>query len=194
MNINSYKKSIRESSFSREDETVIWDFYVTKSLSHASSQHRWLSDYHQDDFTRPFNLMKRMMMAAGVKDEQCKIVTGKSMNKGLEQLNLLADTNVGISTDNPRIACLIPSDREGEGKQYSEKKCVINVMVHARNALAHGNTYFFDNGFVMLEDFIFDKFTRVTTTTARMLFHKNTLLAWIKLFDKEKRYYPEIHI
>ena len=187
MHINDYKKSIRELNFSREDETVIWDFYVTKSLSRASTQHRWLSDYHKDDFQRPFNLLKRMMMAAGVKDEQCKIFNGKSMNKVLAQLDLLA--NEEINTDTPRIACLIPSDREEGAEQYSEKKCVLSVMIHARNAFAHGNTYFFENGFVMLEDMNFDK-----TITARMLFHKNTLLAWIRLFDKKRDYYPEIHV
>lgn len=189
MNISNYKKSIRESNFSRDDEAVIWDFYVTKSLSRASSQHRWLSDYHKDDFRRPLNLLKRMMMVAGVKDEQCIIVNGKSMIKGLAQLELQGDTYNPMKIDCPRIACLIPSDREEGIEPYSEKKCVLSLMIHARNALAHGNTYFFDNGFVLLEDFNSSKII-----TARMLFHKNTLLAWIKLFDKERCYYPEIHM
>lgn len=182
-NISEYRKSIRESNFTRENETVIWDFYVTKSLSKASSQHRWLSEYHRDDFQRPFNLMKKMMMTAGVTEDKCQIVFGRSMNKGLAQLDLLSET--GISIQIPRIACLIPSDGE---ERPSENKFILSIMIHVRNAFAHGNTYFFDNGFVMLEDFDFSK-----VITARMLFHRNTLLEWIKLFDKDKRFYPEIH-
>ena len=72
--------------------------------------------------------------------------------------------------------------------QYSVKRSVINIMAHIRNALAHGNTYFFENDFLMLEDLSFDN-----KITARMIFHKSTLVSWIRLFDVNMFYYPELH-
>ena len=187
-NINKYKRSIREANYSKDNETVIWDFYVTKSLSRASSQHRQITDYHKDDFRRPLNLLSLMLKVARVDEEKCKIVHGKSMNAGLAQLGLLTDQYDAMNIATPRIACLIPYSRYDGADEHSAKNSVLWLMIHTRNALAHGRTYFFSNDFVMLEDLDFDK-----TLTSRMIFHKDTLLAWIKLFDKEKRYYPEIN-
>lgn len=54
---------------------------------------------------------------------------------------------------------------------------------HIRNAFAHANTYFFDNGIVLLEDK--DK----SKLTAAILIKQQTLLDWIKVIDKGENYY-----
>jgi hypothetical protein len=43
--IQPYKKSINESSFSSEQIAMIWDFYVTKSIAASASQKRTAKDY-----------------------------------------------------------------------------------------------------------------------------------------------------
>jgi len=48
--LSNYKKSIREAEFSREEESAIWDFFVTKSISRAASQRRTMQDYQPQQF------------------------------------------------------------------------------------------------------------------------------------------------
>lgn len=43
--VQQYKKSIYEIDLPKEQESIIWDFYVTKSIAGSSSQKRSLSDY-----------------------------------------------------------------------------------------------------------------------------------------------------
>ena len=47
LNVYPYKKSIYEIGLPKEQEAMIWDFYVTKSIAGSSSQQRSLSDYGQ---------------------------------------------------------------------------------------------------------------------------------------------------
>lgn len=42
---SAYKKSIYDIGLPREQEAVIWDFYVTKSIASSASQRRAISDY-----------------------------------------------------------------------------------------------------------------------------------------------------
>lgn len=63
-----------------------------------------------------------------------------------------------------------------------------SVLIHIRNVFAHGNTYFFDNGNVMLEN------KNGATIIARMIIKQQTLLDWIFIIDKEQRYYIPISI
>lgn len=58
-----------------------------------------------------------------------------------------------------------------------------SILTHIRNAFAHGNTYFFENGNTLLED------KNRNIITARILLKLQTLLDWIGLIDKEQRFY-----
>ena len=58
------------------------------------------------------------------------------------------------------------------------------MFTHIRNAFAHGNTYFFENGNVLLEDKDGNKIT------ARILIAVQTLVDWIRLIDKDSIIYP----
>lgn len=180
---------MREAAFTHEEEAVIWDFYVTKSLSRASSQYRTLEQYRNSSFSRPFNLLVQMLKVAEVEEECVKIVYGKTMNKVLHQLQLASNKIEEFDIFTPRIACLLPYRRSSENNYYLQRNSVYSIMTHVRNALAHGNTYFFDNEFLLLEDKNFEK-----VITARMLLNQNTLIEWIRIFDAESKFYPEIHV
>ena len=60
--VQNYKRSINESSFSTEQISMIWDFYVTKSVASTASQKRTASDYDLKQF--PF---KKMLEAAAIR-------------------------------------------------------------------------------------------------------------------------------
>ncbi|NCC87845.1 MAG: hypothetical protein EOM05_08255 [Clostridia bacterium] len=188
--INSYKKSIREFCFTNIQESIIWDFYVTKSLSKSSSQNRILEDYHKPNFSRPANFLDKLIKIADVKEDNLKFVYGDSMERCLKELNLF-DFDINVLSDfTPRIAIMISAKNQGYYNNFSNKKCLISLMSHIRNALAHGNTYLFDNNYILLEDINH----RDNIITARMILSKETLIEWVKVFDNESNFYPEIKI
>lgn len=182
VDLHTYIKPIREADFTREEESAIWDFYVTRSLSRAASQQRTFEDYRPSGFGEQRIRLERLLITAGVNDDGVIILRGQSMNSGLDRLELLMPENIIASIHKPRIACINPLPSYAD----SSKSNIISLMIHIRNALAHGRTYFFSNGFIMMEDNI------ENVITARFLFHKRTLLDWIRYFDRDGRFYPEL--
>lgn len=184
--VQPYKKSINESSFSSEQIAMIWDFYVTKSIAASASQKRTPADYGKK--TWPW---KDMCIKANLSKENIKILLADSINKTIEKLDLSIEIGKGkfkrenpINIDIPKIACLTPYsifDEDLPKPKFGEAE---SVLTHIRNAFAHGNTYFFENQFVLFED----KDSR-GNITARILLSQRTLIDWISIIDSEQRYY-----
>lgn len=179
-----YKKSIYSIGLTREEEAIIWDFYVTKSVAASASQKRNVSEYGLKQL--PY---KEMIASAGIKEERVKILLANSINETLKNFGLDfgkigTPTEEEIDIDELRIVCQTPfsiSDEESPKAKYSPAE---SLLTHIRNAFAHGNTYFFENQNVLLED----KDNR-GAITARILLNVKTLLDWISLIDHEERFY-----
>lgn len=180
--ISRYKKSINESGFSNEHIRIIWDFYVTKSISESSAQKRKVRDFGITKL--PYN---EMLNLAGIEEKDVVALLADKMINILKDKDLLINNeNNKIDIDKPRLAFLIPYqiiDFEKPVARGNKGKAEI-LLAHIRNALAHGNTYFFDNGNVLLED---KKSNH--NITAMLLFPKQALLKWISLIDGKKRFY-----
>ena len=184
--IQNCKKSINESQFTLAQVAMIWDFYVTKSVAASASQKRKITDYGLKAF--PWEAMKKR---ASIAEKNIKILTANSINKTLATYDLEITEGKGdqkrnkaIEIDVPKIVCLTPfsiADEEKPLPKYGEAE---SVLTHIRNSFAHGLTYFFDNGNMLFED----KDQR-GTITARIILKQQTLLDWIKLIDKDERYY-----
>lgn len=189
--IQSYKKSINESSFSSEQIAMIWDFYVTKSIAASASQKRTAKDYGLKSLP-----WKNMCIVAGLNESNIKILLANSINKTLEKMDLIIEEGKGsekrnkpIDIDTPRIVCLSPftiADEEAPKAKVGEAE---SVLTHIRNAFAHGNTYYFDNKYVLFED----KDQR-GGITARILMSQQSLIDWIRLIDHESRYYTIVNV
>lgn len=184
--VQAFKKSINESSFSSEQVAMIWDFYVTKSIAASASQKRTPKDYGHK--TIPW---KEMCAIANLIDRNVKILPANSINKTLENLDLCIEVGRGnskqnnpIDIDTPRIACLSPFSVADEELPKAKIGDAESVLTHIRNAFAHGNTYYFDNQFVLFED----KDTR-GQITARIVLSQQTLIDWIEKIDTDGRYY-----
>ena len=188
--VQNFKKSINETNFTDEQIKMIWDFYVTKSVASSASQKRTISDYGKKQFP-----WKEMLKVANISNENVKILFADTIDKTLANKDLITSEKKGKSTVNKAIeidVCKIvcvrrytiadedePTPTNGVGK-------VECVLTHIRNAFAHGNTYFFDNGNVLLEDRTSGSTGKIT---ARIIIHKQTLLDWISLIDKDHRFY-----
>ena len=176
-----YKKSIYDIRLPREQEAIIWDFYVTKSIAASASQKRPIAHYGWSKI--PF---KEMIDSAGVLEENIKILPASSINDTLKRFEL--DSGKGkdereIEIDILKIVCLTPFVVADENPPKAKIGDAESVLTHIRNAFAHGNTYFFDNGNVMFED------KNNGIITARIIIRQQTLLDWISIIDKEKKYY-----
>lgn len=185
--VQNHKCSINESSYSHEQIIAIWEFYVTKSIAKTASQKRTLADYGL-----PRMPWKEMMDIADLKENTVKIVPANSIRKTLEKFDLEITEgeknekhNKAIEIDIPKIACLTPYSIADEDPPKPKFGDAESVLTHIRNALAHGNTYFFDNGYLMLED----RDGSSGEITARMILKQKTLLDWIGIIDSKHKFY-----
>ena len=181
LNVYPYKKSIYEIGLPKEQEAMIWDFYVTKSIAGSSSQQRSLSDYGLKKI--PFD---DMLSIAGIDCEHKVILLANSINKTLNNNGLDIGTEkspIDIDVDIPRIVCLTPYSIADTDKPKPKVGEGESVLTHIRNSFAHGNTYFFPNGNVLLED------KNRNIITSRILIHLQTLLDWIQLIDHKQNFY-----
>ena len=178
---SAYKKSIYDIGLPREQEAAIWDFYVTKSIASSASQRRTISDYGWKNI--PF---KEMLSSAGILSNNVKILPATSINETLKKYNLdtgKANDEKEIEIDELKIVCLTPFTIADENPPKAKVGDAESVLTHIRNAFAHGNTYFFDNGKVLLED------KNSNVITARILIDVQTLLDWIPIVDNLHRFY-----
>ena len=178
MELIKYKKSINNSEFDDEQIKVIWEFYVTKALTDSASQRRKI----QEDYGYKNIPLKEMKLLANFKDENYRMLLADKIDGTLRSLNLLSN-DVLKDIDTPRAVFISPYCIEDENKPKPKKGEGEILLEHIRNSFAHGNTYFFENGMMLLEDKNGNKIT------ARMLVKQKVLLDWINLIDKEQRYY-----
>ena len=182
--VQNYRKSINESDFTPEQIAIIWDFYVTKSLTSSSSQSRKVAEYGCKQLS-----IKEMLKIAAITNNKGCILMADSILQTLKNNDLQIceknGTPIPIDIDTPRFALIMNytiSDNEKPKPKpgHSKPKC---LLAHIRNALSHGNTYFFDNGNMLLVDEYNDE------TTGTILIKQKTLLDWIALIDKDKKFY-----
>lgn len=187
--ISLYKKSIHEIGLSSDAEAIIWDFYVTRSFASSTSQKRSVNTFGIAQIP-----IKQMMTAARISTEDFVIIPCTTMPATLKNLDFeTSGKNIDgkameteIDIDRPRLCCIqkfTVKDDQGVSPNGSPAEC---LFTHIRNAFAHGNTYFFDNGNVLLEDKDGSKIT------ARILIAVQTLLDWIRLIDQKSLVYPTL--
>lgn len=185
--IANYKKALSESEYSFAQIDMIWDFYIAHSLGGESGLKRELTDYGWEKSERGergyATLEKLLAESAGL--EKFCFIRAKSCKDTLQAMDL---SNDRICVDHPRAVLLQKFSTtvdENEKIQFAGGgESRINCLFrHIRNAFAHGNTYFFDNKNVLLED------KDGQTVSARVLITMQTLLDWISLIDREQHYY-----
>lgn len=186
VDIQNYKKTLRKSLFSYDQVEVIWDFYVSHSLAETGGQTISLEEYGWNLNARKkvfADIEKELMIIAGI-DKLC-CIRSNTIKDTLMACDL---SNDKICIEHPRIVIQqkysITVD-ENEIMKFSSSrenrlKCLFR---HIRNSFAHANTYFFDNGYMLLEDKDNNK------TTGMILIRQQTLLDWIGIIDKEQKFY-----
>ena len=175
-----YKGSLKASSYDDADISLIWDFYVTYAFAAESAQSISLKDYGWEN---PEKDLEKSLMEKAQIDKLCCI-----------RANRIYDTLAACDMSNKEIC--ITHSRGVVQQKYSitvdenEKMSfaggsgaetrITCLFRHIRNALAHGGTYFFESGNMLLEDKDNSKIT------ARKIIPQQALLDWIRIVDKTK--------
>lgn len=181
--IQNRKMAIKDSGFSADEVNLIWDFYVTKSPAEQSTQSISFTNYGWADTTSKENgypaLENALAKDAGI--ESFYMIRATSIKNTLNSVDL---GNRTICIEHPRAVLMqrysiLVDENENMQFQHEEKR-VTCLFRHIRNSFAHGNTYFFENDMMLLEDK--DK----NTITARILIPRKSLLSWIDITNKDK--------
>ncbi len=185
--ISNFKKSIKDSSFSEDEIIIVWDFYVTHNVAGGTGIVRSLQDYNWDiknkrDSTL-LEIEKGLMQIANI-DRLC-CIRSKKIDNTLIACDLSSNN---ICIEHPRAVLrqkhtLTVDENERINFAGGGQNRIDCIFEHIRNSLAHSNTYFFENGNVLLED------KDGSTITARIIISKQTLLDWIYYIDKDSKYY-----
>lgn len=187
VDITLFKKSIYDSNFTFEQASMIWDFYVARSLAGTGTLTIPIEEYGWSTKINKINgcniLEKKLTDNAEI--ENIIIIKGNTVQPStLKNIKLFGE-NININN-----SCIVLqqnvtiSINEEEKIDITTKETRINCLFrHIRNSFAHGNTYFFNNGYLMLED------KEGKNIKARILIKQKCLLEWIKIIDKcQKRY------
>ena len=182
------KKSLTDSPFSCAQIDMLWDFYVTHAISGGSGLARSVNDYgwkKDDNKKNGYPALEGKLIEKAGFDNNICFIRSATCKDTLSAMDLSGDR---ICVKHPRAVLLqnyFISIDENEKMSFarSGENHVNCLFRHIRNAFAHGNTYFFDSGTVLLEDRDNSKMT------AEILIGQQTLLDWIKIIDKEEKYY-----
>ena len=186
--VSNYKKSIYEIGLPRKTEAMIWDFYVTRSFASSASQKRKAEDFGIKSI--PIDVMLKQ---AGFTEGNFRFMPCTTMTNTIKSLNLCLEgkdkNNKKVEMEledieTPRMCCLQQFTVTEEGQIKPGPSKADCLFTHIRNAMAHGNTFFFDNGNVLLEDKDGSKIT------ARILISVQSLVEWIRIVDSKGIVYP----
>ena len=189
------KNSLNSSPFSYAQIDMIWDFYVTHTISGGSGLERTIEDYGWKKTENKTNgypaLENGLVESAELQDNIC-FIRSKTCKDTLKAMDLSNDL---FCAHHPRAVMLQKYSTTVDENEIisfaggsSAENRIVCLFRHIRNSFAHGNTYFFDNGFVLLED------KDGSTVTAEILIKQKTLLDWIRVIDKDEKYYKIVDV
>ena len=183
---NLFRCSLRDSSFSNEESTLIWDFYVARSFAAATGDPITLESYGWNDTNSKTNgypaLESALAQNSGI--SAFGIIRGKTIKDTLAAMGLNHDS---ICITHPRAVLTqnfyYESDENEVARVKSNESRVNAIFRHIRNSFAHGNTYFFDNEMCLLED------KDGCKLSAEILIPRRSLVDWIYIVDKDGVHY-----
>jgi hypothetical protein len=178
-----YKKSIYDSDIPKNHLALIWEFYVTRTLtSEGKGLSRKLNDYgwNGNDYR---SLEKQLCKIASMKQNDMLLIRSKSISETMKAMDMDEAGCPHCSRMIMKRDFSIESNENDELKFFYSEPRVYCLFRHIRNSLAHSQIYLFDNDFVMFED------KEDKTITAKILIPRGALLDWIWIIDKNGKYY-----
>lgn len=177
-----YRASLLSQPFFEDFYKKIYDFYLTNSFAADTQQKIPLKDYGWEGNSKERGLktLEELLSANAGIEEMCMIRSTTIK----DTLNAMDLSGTHICIKHARAVMLqeysIRIDENEKVTFSSGKESRIECLFrHIRNALAHGGTYFFDNGMMLMEDY---KSTQCIS--AEILIPQQSLIDWINIVDQ----------
>jgi hypothetical protein len=189
-NVAQYRMALSQMKFEPEQFTELMDFYLfhapilkdkkEKNNTGAKS----LQDFGWGGSVPMQRLEKNLIKAANMQmlcfrrsDSIVNTLQGMDLANGGE--------NDAICIEHPRAVlkmnAKVSLNEDGTVKIDTDETRMVCLFRHIRNAIAHNQTYMFENGMILLEDR--DK-SDSSKITARILLKKETLVEWMQIVKK----------
>lgn len=196
--------SNEENNYTYSDILKLIDFYLLHPLNEDKYAQSILRDtYHwriksKDNQGReiwklyPDKLFPAMLEMSDLKDNTVFTYTEKHTKKALQSMDL---DNSHICATHPRAVLNMDCKKEivedDEGKlsvDISDHEAGYRCLFrHIRNAFAHNNVFFFENGNVLLKDYQRDgDKQKDKKVTAAILIRFATLFEWIQMIETDQ--------
>lgn len=185
-------KSLMDSSLSSEEIALVWDFYVSHAPIRKDEKEkrndgglRYLGEYGwkgsgltalEREISRESNLGRIVVIKA---DE---------LTQTLAEMNLEPEKEICCKHPRAVVQQLFSVKVRENGECCIDEKetRMVCFFRHIRNALAHNRIYYpSEGGMILLEDMNDNK-----KITARILIPTIALMNWIKIIDKNQKFYP----
>ena len=193
-----------ENDYTYSDILKLIDFYLLHPLNedkHAQSILRdtfhWRTNRKSKDGTETMvlhsdSMFQQMLSVSGLKDNIVFTYTNNATKKALNDMDLGGSYMCAV---HPRAVLNMNSQskvvEDDNGNLIVETtnteagyRCIFR---HIRNAFAHNNVFFFENGNILLKDFQRkDDKQDDKTVTAAILMKFDTLFEWIRLIETDQ--------
>jgi hypothetical protein len=193
-----------ENRYAYSDILKLIDFYLLHPLNEEKyaqeilrdtfhwRKKRKASDGSESFFLYPDKMFQQMLETSGLKDNICFLYTENATKKALVDMDL---SSSHICPVHPRAVLNMNSqskiveDDDGNLKVETTNaepgwRCFFR---HIRNAFAHNNVSFFENGTVLLKDFQRNNDKQNDKKmTAAILIRFDTLFEWIQMIETDQ--------
>lgn len=181
--------SLKEIALSDEEIVMIWDFFVShapvkkdKTVNSNDFGLRFLGDYGWNGNADHTALERALIKPAGL--GHFVMVRADTIKDTLRSMNLTDS----ICWEHPRAVLKqnynVAVKEDGAVNITNAETRMVCLFRHIRNAMAHNRIYYSDDGnSILLED------GDNNEITARILIPTHTLVDWIKIVDRNQKFY-----
>ena len=193
-----------QNEYTYSDILKLIDFYLLHPLNEEKNSQSILRDTSHwrikskdkqgNEITKlyPDKFFHAMLKISDLKDDIIWTYTDKKTKEALKSMDL---DNSLICASHPRA--VLNMDCKKEIIEDNNGNLIVNIsnseagykclFRHIRNALAHNNIFFYENGNILLKDFQRDgDKQKDNKVTAAILIKFDTLFEWIKLIETEQ--------
>lgn len=172
--------------FSPEELSQVVRFYLLEPLTARDGKQKNTGQRHLSLFKWSGNslptLERELLKSSGI--PSFIMLGSSSIAQTLKNMDLDGET---ICTEHPRAVMQRPAKltMKEDGaidRRYSDSNRMVCLLRHIRNSIAHGLTYKFENGMILLQDQ-----SSESTITARILLSKQSLLDWIDIVERNNQ-------
>lgn len=177
-----------DSSFSINELAEIFDFYlvhtpIKRDEKAKDDKNRYLGDYGWKGGSELSKLESKLLKASGI--PSFVILKSSCIDSTLAAMRLTGEICPSCPRAVLKLNCKVRLKENGQVSVVSSESRLACVFRHIRNSIAHGQVFGLGNRMI----YMLDKDDNGEKSAA-MVINQRTLFNWIRIVDKDGRFYP----